>query len=274
MRRGRLVAASLVVCLAAAACSGDGDDEAGPSSSTSEVPTTAAPDYAAVSHAPVGGATTTTVALRPGGSKLVGTVVGPDGPVPGAQVGLTRLVGSASVTEVITAGPDGRYDSGPVLGGRYRVRAWLAPDLALVEPAVFFLDVPERTLDLKVSRHSGLVASTSVAPDPFDVDERVEVVARLGGRYVDDQGIVRTLRHVGVTARLVGDGSWTLESPNPVITSSSGDARWVLRCRSRGRHPLAVVVSDQDQVALEVPDCGLPPTTTTAAPEPPPSSQP
>lgn len=266
----RAAALLLVVALGAAACTGD-DDDVGPGPSTSEVPTTQAPDYSAVVHAPVPGETTTTLALGPGSSKLQGLVLGPDGPVVGARVEVTRMVGGAATTATMTTGEDGRYDTGGILGGRYRVRAWQSPDLALVDPVILFLDTPQvRDLDLKVTKHSGLVVTTAVAPNPFELNERVEVVARLGGRFVDDRGVVRTQRQPGVAIRLVGSGSWTLESPNPTSTNSEGDARWVLRCKNRGRNPLSVVVGDQDTLALSVPDCGIPPTTTEA---PPPSSQ-
>src|SRR4051812_7852675 len=59
---------------------------------------TTAPDLTGVGLAAVatGRTTTTSIALGPGAAALNGTVVGPDGPVPGAVVHVERLVGDGS----------------------------------------------------------------------------------------------------------------------------------------------------------------------------------
>lgn len=263
----RWLALVVVVVMAVSACTGDDDERGGgPTSSTEPTPSTERPNYAAVVHSPVEGTTTTTLAMRPGPSRLAGTVLSPRGPVPFAQVEVTRLVGSASVTEVFTTSEDGRWDAGAVLGGRYRVRAWRSPSLAQVDPEIFFLDArAQQTLNLELTNYEGAVATASLAPDPFGLDERVQLVARIGARFVDERGVVRVQRQPGVLVELLTSAAWTIDTENPTVTDGVGDARWVVRCHQRGEQGLAVVISEDVVVNLPSQTCGLPPTTTSEA---------
>src|SRR5437899_6439356 len=74
------------------------------------------------------GGTTTTEAPRvgPGPATIVGRVDGPDGPVPGAIVELDRWTGDRFASVQVPTAADGTWNVQHVLGGRYRVRAWLA----------------------------------------------------------------------------------------------------------------------------------------------------
>lgn len=265
-----VVAVLVAFTLVAAACTDD--DEAGPTTSSTEpVPPTAPPDYASVVHADVPGTTSTSIAIRPGRSFITGLVLGPDGPVPFAQIELVRMVGDGEAVEMLQSVQDGRWQAAEILGGRYRIRAWRPPDLSMTDPVIMFLnDGEQNNLNLQLRRFGGLVASSSMAPNPFDLDERVQLVVTVANRFVDERGAVRLQRLGNVPVRLAAGSAWEVESENPTRTGGDGNARWVLRCHSRGQHSLSVVVdrgeAGAEPVPLDVPSCGLPPTTTTQPP--------
>ncbi len=246
-------------CLAAlVACSSGGVEALDPPpplkplESTTTIPE---PDYAGVRLAGVAGRTRTTVVLGPGRARLGGTVMGPDGPVSGAVVHVERLVGDAAASADLTAGPDGRWVLPGVQGGRYRVRAWRAPDMALLEPQVFFVEATEaRQVSLTVSRFGDTSAASAVAPDPPVVDQPTNLTFRVFRRVVDDRGIVRSVPLTGLPARLAGPGRWSTVSPNPVVTDASGGAEWSVVCLAPGPQPLTVTVGELE-LPLTLPPC-------------------
>src|SRR6476659_8373528 len=98
-------------------------------------PTTAPVDLTGVSIPGVDGTTTTEPVRATGTARLSGVVNGPGGPVPGATVLLEHLV-SPTTSTTLSAGPDGTYNAPNIAGGRYRVRAYLAPSFAQTDPEV------------------------------------------------------------------------------------------------------------------------------------------
>lgn len=265
----RLRAALAVALVLGAACSGS-DDAGKPRPTPSLPPPTVAVDFSGVRLERVPGNTTTTIAMGPGRALLNGVVMGPEGPVPGAVVRAERLVGDGQASVDVATLPDGTWSIPNVFGGRYRVRAWRAPDLALTKPEVFFLAGDEKKrLDLGVTRYDGPAVTASIAPNPPFVGEPANLVVRLSIQSVDPQGIVRAVPAGPTSVNLVGSGAWSVESENPTFTDGVGDARWRVRCRSSGNQPLAVVVGDLQTLPL----AGLPPCgTVTVEPEPPPVS--
>jgi hypothetical protein len=152
------------------------------------------------------------------------------------------------------------------LGGRYRVRAFRAPDLALTKPVVFFLGGTEaKVLDLQLSSYTGLVANASIAPDPPVVDESANLVVRISQQSVDQTGVVRGVGVVGAQVELQGSGDWRVDSANPVATDSEGDAYWVLRCRQSGNQALVVLVNGFDTLGFTLSPCVEGFTTTPTA---------
>src|SRR5205085_7477933 len=120
--------------------------------------------FSGVALPPVPGRTTTSVDNGPGKARLVGNVVGPEGGVPGATVHVERLVGDTVLATDVASNLDGTWQVNGVKGGRYRVRGWRAPDLALVGPVVFFLNGDEtRTISLALGRYGGNGVAASLA---------------------------------------------------------------------------------------------------------------
>lgn len=237
--------------------------------------TTTAVDFSAIGLPAVPGRTTTTIVLGPGKASLSGTVTGPDGPVPGGVVRVERLVGEGRASIEVATGADGRYAVPNVLGGRYRVRGWkAAPDnLALLEPAVFFLEGSEkRVVDLTLSRYQGLDVSAAIAPDPPVVGSLSSLVVQMVDQAVDGGGIVRGRPLAGTPSELTGSGDWRVQSANPTTGDGNGRARWLLECRRVGVQPLSVVVGGSATFNLSLPACAAPPpveepepTSTTAS---------
>src|SRR5437899_8320268 len=125
----RRLALLLPLALVAAACSSKGKPNQGikPVSSLAPVTTTTLVDLSGVKIAGVPGKTTTTIGLGPGGATLNGSVAGPDGAVGGATIHVERLVGDAVASQDFPSNPDGTFTIPTLLGGRYRVRAYV-PD--------------------------------------------------------------------------------------------------------------------------------------------------
>jgi hypothetical protein len=254
----RLTAAVVCLGLALAACAGGGYSVPEPDALPKAPDTTAAQDFSSVVLAGVPGRTTTTVAtIGPGSANLQGTVAGPDGPVNGAIVHLERIVDGGMAVADVRSNPDGTWKAANILGGRYRIRAFLAPELALVKPSVFFLGGTEsKQLAITLQRYTGLVAAASIAPSPPLVDELANLVVRVATQTVDATGVVRAAGAPGAQVQLVGSGQWRVESANnPAITDEGGNVQWQVRCRSAGTQPLAVLVNNTDTLSLELPPC-------------------
>ena len=258
----------LVAAAALAACSGSEDADK-PRPVPSLPPTTTAVDFSGVRLEGVPGNTTTTIVMGPGRAVLSGVVMGPEGPVPGAVVHAERLVGDGQASVDVATRADGTWAIPNILGGRYRVRAWRTPDLALTKPEVFFLSGDEKKrLDLGVTRYDGPAVTASIAPNPPYVGEPANLVVRLSIQSVDPMGIVRAVPAAPTSVNLVGSGAWSVESENPTFTDSVGDARWRVRCRASGPQSLAVVVGDFQTLPLTgLPACGA----VIAEPEPEPA---
>jgi hypothetical protein len=216
--------------------------------------------------------------------------------VPGATVRVERLVGGQTVRTDAVTGADGRFEIRNVPGGRYRVRAFAAPALAVAAPEVRFLqDGQEHTFDLVLTDQRGVVARAAVAPDPPYLGEDVNLAVVVATRSVDPDGVVRSTPVPGVRVELDGLGAWVLRSGDTsrgpfqsatAFTDATGQVRYELTCLQPGAPGLSLLVSvtvtppavegqppplPQQQLQrldLDVPDC-IDPSATTTVPESP-----
>lgn len=261
----RAIALALAA-VALAACSSKYPNLPAPPTTIPLPAVTTLPDYSGVNLHDVSGRTTSsTVPLGPGQATLNGTVSGPDGVEPNAVVHIERLVGNAVGTMDIPTNPDGTWSVPNVLGGRYRVRAWRAPDLALTAPAVFFLGATEsKQVALPLTKYDGRSVAAAIAPRPPVIGQTANLVVRLVVQSVDDQGVVRGSPVVGSTMQLSGSGDWRVRSENPVVTDAAGEGSYVVVCNTTGPQPLGVLVDGQ-YYDLKLPDCSsgfVEPSTT------------
>lgn len=254
--RWRYLAVALAI-LSGACTRGELGELPAPPTTGPTTSTTARPDLSAAELAGVPGATTTTVAIGPGRAVLKGVVRAPDGLVPAATVLIERLAGSGVASAQVITDASGNWMAPDILGGRYRVRAWRAPDFALTSPASFFLESQEtKELALELESFAGIGITSAIAPDPPIVDEPAQLVVRAFTRTVDGDGIVRSQGISNVEMELTGSGTWRVESANPTQANEDGEAQWLLRCTRSGSHPLGVIVASQPETnRLELSAC-------------------
>jgi hypothetical protein len=250
-----------------AACTG-GHGTPLPSSLLSATTTsqTTYPDLSNVSLPAIAGVTTVTVGLTPGGASINGQVVDDTGaPVPSATVHLERIVGNQVASADVTSGGDGTFNAPGIIGGLYRVRAWRPPDLAIVDPQIFFLGSSDaHSLTLQMQRFTGQQVSSSIAPDPPIIGEPANLVVLVSASTVDPDGTVRGQGQPGVQVSLAGQGSWVVSGSAAATTGPAGTAGWQVTCQQLGAQPLSVVIASGPTTPLDLPPCAPVPTTTTS----------
>lgn len=269
MRQARWVLVVAVLATVVAACS-SGDPFSSlpnpkpvvtePTTSTTEV------DFTKTPLNGVRGSTTTVVAISPGPLTIVGRVEGPDGTVvPGAIVQLERVVGASSASMRVPDAPDGTWNAANVIGGRYRIRAWRAPDLATLKPQLVFLESgPQRAVTVKLDVLGGVRVDSAIAPDPPLVDESSNLKVRVAERTVDGDGVIHDDPVPGTSVTLSGSGEWEVSSPNPSTTSGDGSAVFRMRCLSDGPQPLAATLESGQSFELAIQPCYDPSQATTS----------
>jgi hypothetical protein len=195
-------------------------------------------------------------------------------------VRVEHLVDDRPPSVDITTSPEGRWDLPNIAGGRYRVRAFLAPSLAQVQPDVLFLnDGDQHSLDLTVENFVGASIVAAVAPDPPHLNQPLNLVVRVARKAVDSAGVVRSQPIVNASVALTGTPGWTVKGSPTGVTSGTGDVTFALECKSAGANQVQVVVratpTDAPQPAtLEVSACTDPTATSTTSTSAPASSGP
>ena len=261
---GAVLSLPLAAVLVLAACTGG--HSGFPSSLLSATTTTATtfPDFSSVTLGAVGGVTTITVSVTPGTATVSGQVLDDVGaPVPSATVHLERVVGNQLASADVAAGPDGTFSAPGIIGGLYRVRAWRAPDLAIVDPQIFFLGASEaKSVNLQLQRFTGEQVTSSIAPSPPIIGQPANLVVLVAVSAVAADGTVHGQPKAGAQAALVGDGSWTVQGSASQTTGPSGTVSWQVSCGALGQQSLSVIV-DAKSFPLNLPACSPVPTTTT-----------
>lgn len=225
-----------------------------------------------VTQSTVAGETTlTTPAMGPGGATLNGTVLGPAGPVAGATVEVVRFVQDEYRTVDLTSKPDGSWSLPKILGGRYRVRAWLPPTLDMVSPQIIYLSDSQRTsLTLTLTQYSGTNISVAINPPTPYVNQPLNLIVEVTNPTVGGDGVITNPPVTGASVSLVNGPDWNVMFGNPLTTNTNGQALFQVSCTVPGDDPLSAQVGSSNPVSLQLPPCSEPPppTTTTTAPAP------
>ena len=259
MRRSVLVLVLVAAAVTVAACTKKTGYDFPPPPSTSPDESTTVPDFSSVKLAAVPGRTTTTIDNSPGQAHIAGFVVAPQGAVPGASVHVERLVGDTVLAIDVATNPDGSFHVDNVQGGRYRLRAWRVPDLAMTTPQVFFLNGNENktNVNLQVNQYSGTSVAPAIAPNPPRVDDPANLAVQVTTVVVDQNGIVRATPLAGVQIDLQGSGGWQVQGSSTAFTDANGEVIWSLTCTAAGSQPLSVAVNGTGY-PLNLPACQQP----------------
>jgi hypothetical protein len=221
----------------------------------------------------VGGHPITSVVLGPGQATLSGIALGPDGPAGGVTVHIERLVGDLVGSFNVTAHADGTWTMPGILGGRYRVRAWRPPDLAMTTPQIFFLGgTDNRSLSLQLARFNSGNVAAALNPNLPVVNAASNLLIQLTTQTVDANGVVHSAPVPSASVQLAGGAQMTISNPNPATTTAKGEAIWQVVCQVAGPVSLTATVNGTDTYPVDIPDCVGPPppppsvaTTTTTS---------
>jgi hypothetical protein len=239
--------------------------------------TTVTQALSGVSLAPVAPSPPTTVVLVGGQASLSGIVVGPSGAVPGATVYVERLVGDSVGAKAVPTAPDGTWKLPGILGGRYRIRAWHAPDLALTTPQILLLGLKDNpSVTLTLTAYNGQNLTAAVAPSPPLVGQVATLVLQATQQVVGNDGVVRGAPLPGASVLVFAAGNVVLAGTNPGITDATGHLTLQMGCATVGPVGLSATVNSLTSFPLTVADCSVfvPPVTTTTTVKPPSSSVP
>lgn len=254
-------AAVLVLVLVAAACGSGGDDATVPTTTrvvetTVEATTSSIGPVTTVTTMPGRPRQTTTIPtdLGPGAARITGSVVGPQGLVPGANVRVERLVGD-DVASVDLVAADGRFTLPSVRGGNYRVRAWKAPELALTTPEVFFLAADEaKTVDLSLTRVTDVSVRIDLDVERLPPSDPFTVTIQVYSGTVTEQGVVQGLSRPGLPVQVAVAAGLSLVGPDRATTDAAGRASFRMRCTAPGPAAADAVV-DATRMSLGLPTC-------------------
>ena len=265
--RHPILVSLLVVATGLVACAKTREEALPPVPATVPTTSTTLIDYSTVPLAAVETKTTTTVNQGPGRARLSGTVVGPDGPVPLASVRVERLQDEAVVFrgDVFTDA-EGRWRTGRLVGGRWRARAWRAPDLADVRPTTVFLEAAQsKSLQIKVDRFGAPAVTASIAPDPPLVGALANIVVAATSASVDAEGVVRSAPIPNLWVRLFAPGFF-ISSLHAAPTDADGRVTWLVSCLLPGPSGTFVMLQTGAPHAIELPGCAEPPPPPTVPP--------
>ena len=230
-----------------------------------------------VAQAPVAGAATTTLPpIGPGAATIQGTVFGPQGPVAGATVQAERVVGTEITATETTSAADGSWSIGPVLGGRYRLRAWQSPSLDMLTPQIFFLaDTDTHSAALQLNAYTGPDIAAAISPGNPRVGATANLVIQVTNPTVGSDGVVRDLPAVGASVTLTDGPNWQILNGNPLATGATGRVLFQVSCQAPGDDPLSAAVGSGLPVALQMPACApAPPPPSPTTPPPPTTTAP
>jgi hypothetical protein len=202
--------------------------------------------------------------VQGGEATITGQVTGPDGPAKGVTVRLQRIVGDRSGTYDVRTGSNGRFDARGLLGGRYRVRAFLPPDLASIESQLTFV-AEDQTVDLRVGieRHDALVLQAAADSPGWTVGGRIGLRVLLLRESVDGDGIIRGEPIPSAQVLASMPGGVRLITDLPGITGQDGAVTLVTECVTAGQPGPVAVTSAETSVSASLPRCDAASSPTT-----------
>jgi hypothetical protein len=189
-----------------------------------------------------------------GAARIAGVVVGPQGNVADARVRFERFVGDEVGTSSVNA-PNGQFTLVGVRGGQYRVHAWKAPDLILLEPEAFFLAADEtKTLELRLTRLAEVNVRASTTPERLPPEEPFSINVFLFASVVSEQGVLQAIPRSNEQLQVVVRSGVGLSGTDRTTTDGGGNATVRARCLAAGPASVDVLVSTL-RFTIQLPDC-------------------
>jgi hypothetical protein len=203
------------------------------------------------------------IPVRGGNAIVEGTVSGPSGPAGGATVRIERWVGSASGAINVHADGGGHFAAPGLLGGHYKVRAWLQPSLATFDAATGFVPI-HGTLQVNIvmQQHDAVTVQVAATAGQAAVGQGFGVVSLVTREQVDGNGIVVDAPVGGESVKLTTDHSVQIAGKNPAGTGTNGFVSWTLTCGTAGSFSVTATTKDGKATA-SLPPCTGGTTTTT-----------
>jgi hypothetical protein len=209
----------------------------------------------------VGGSTTSTaLSFADGDVVLSGVVRGPEGPVPGATVVLTRILGEQRAVLRVPTNEDGRYLAPKIKGGVIELFAYKAPSLSAGDGKVLFV-TGNMTQDLELQSFSDTEIRWSIGPGQPVVGNPISVSLQITVRRVDPDGIVRSEPLEGISARIVSLGTLQPIADTERLTNAKGLVSFPMTCTGPGSAAVQVFFATGEETSVEPRGCELPPTT-------------
>jgi hypothetical protein len=201
---------------------------------------------------------------------ISGRVLGPDGPVEGATVVLTRWVNGVSGELRLVTDTDGKYSAEKIRGGVIEIYAYRIPDLSSGSSVILFA-ADQVVKDLQVGGLAGADIAWKLAAGKPIVGRPTTLSLSISTRQVDDTGRVGPRPVPGVLVRVVSIGSLQPQGEFERVTGDDGLVSFEVVCNAPGPSNLRIQLATGEETDVEPPACAPPPTTpppTTSAPPP------
>jgi hypothetical protein len=211
---------------------------------------------------PVEGSTTSTsISFAKGKASISGTVIGPDGPVPGATVELVRIIGNIRSSPLrLVTNEDGKYSATGIKGGVVEIYAFKSPSFSMGDSITFFAGAGAKQ-DVTVKRFDGPDLKWSLGPAQPYVGRTVTLSVRVAVQQVTPDGIVVPTFLEGIGVRVVPLGSLQPVGEFEKVSNVDGLASFTLSCSSTGPGTLQLLLATGEEATIEPRACIPPPTT-------------
>lgn len=204
------------------------------------------------------------VLLSGGEATLSGTVSDGSEPVPGAIVRIERLTDDGSAYQDIRASQTGTWAATELLGGRYRVRAWLPGRYMMNGSSVFYAnDEEETTLDLVVREVESQLRMKFHHGGPIYDRLTGSAVVTVTEESVDKDGYLTTQPVPGKVVKITANSPIEVISSSQGATNSKGEFGIKLKCERVGK-ARALLEMDDQKLSVDLPSCiPIPPPPPT-----------
>lgn len=210
------------------------------------------------------------IEMKDGKTRLFGTVLGPDGPIGGAIVGIERHTTEGIGSLNVSTNAEGRWTAGGLPGGRFRVRAWLPGLMTTGGSEVRYVPDEEKAeFAFSMWGIDPTPRMEFVDGGPIYAGLPGSVAVVLSQQAIDENGIVVTTPVVGGLITIEVTPEVTVASSPIQLTGLDGAARFTLNCTGSQSGGTLIARSGELSAAFPLPGCRPLPTPQPApAPEP------